>query len=251
MALGWMLSVLQRGRAAMQRLNALFAVRARDRQPAGRATASTPFRGEIELRGVTFRYPGRPRRAAGARRRRPHASPPGRTVAVVGRTGAGKTTLVQLLPRLFDVERRQRAARRPRRPHAAARLAARGTSASCRRIRSCSRAPSARTSRFAGSTTSGDGGIALGGRGGGPRARHRRHAARPRHHRRRARHHAVGRTEAARDAGARARGARRASWSSTTRSPASTRRPSARSWTACATSSASGRPSSSRTGSRP
>jgi len=60
-------------------------------------------RGEIELRDVTFRYPGRPDGPPIL----DHVSlriPAGRTVAIVGRTGAGKTALVQLLPRLFDVE---------------------------------------------------------------------------------------------------------------------------------------------------
>src|SRR5206468_1585773 len=57
----------------------------------------------VALRGVTFRYPGRLDRT-------PVLDdvdvtvPAGRTVAIVGRTGAGKSALVQLLPRLFDVE---------------------------------------------------------------------------------------------------------------------------------------------------
>jgi ATP-binding cassette subfamily B protein len=102
MALGWMLSVFQRGRAAMQRLNELFSV-----EPAiASAPGASPIdavRGDIELRDVTFRYPGRPDGPPIL----DHVSlriPAGRTVAIVGRTGAGKTALVQLLPRLFDVE---------------------------------------------------------------------------------------------------------------------------------------------------
>ena len=102
MALGWMLSILQRGRAAMQRLNELFQVTPAIASPPG-ATASATAAGEVALRGVTFRYPG------GAER--PPVLddvdltvPAGRTVAIVGRTGAGKSALVQLLPRLFDVE---------------------------------------------------------------------------------------------------------------------------------------------------
>jgi ATP-binding cassette, subfamily B, multidrug efflux pump len=102
MALGWMLSVLQRGRAAMQRLNELFAVEPAITSPPG-AQPVEGFRGEIALRGVRFRYPGQPDRA-------PVLDdvdltvPAGRTVAIVGRTGSGKSTLVQLLARLFDVE---------------------------------------------------------------------------------------------------------------------------------------------------
>jgi ATP-binding cassette subfamily B protein len=55
------------------------------------------------LRGVTFRYPGR-RDGPPVLDDVDLTIPAGRTVAVVGRTGAGKSTLVQLLPRLFDVE---------------------------------------------------------------------------------------------------------------------------------------------------
>ena len=105
MALGWMLTILQRGRAAMIRLNELFAV-----EPAittaPDAAPITPFRGELTLRDVVFRYPSRPG-AAPILRGVDVTIPAGRTVAIVGRTGAGKTTLVQLLPRLFDVERGQ------------------------------------------------------------------------------------------------------------------------------------------------
>jgi ATP-binding cassette, subfamily B, multidrug efflux pump len=102
MALGWMLSVLQRGRAALSRLNQLFGVRPAITSPPD-AHGVDPFRGEIVLRGVTFRYPGRPG-APPALDDVDLTIPAGRTVAVVGRTGSGKTTLVQLLPRLFDVE---------------------------------------------------------------------------------------------------------------------------------------------------
>jgi ATP-binding cassette subfamily B protein len=102
MALGWMLSVLQRGRAALGRLNALFAVPPAIVTPPG-AEAPATVRGEIALRGVTFRYPGRPQ-GAPALADVDLTIPAGRTVAIVGRTGAGKSTLVQLLPRLFDVD---------------------------------------------------------------------------------------------------------------------------------------------------
>ena len=102
MALGWMLSIVQRGRAAMQRLNELFAV-----APAitslPDAVPPADVRGDLVLRGVSFRYPGRPE-APPVLDDVDLAIPAGSTIAVVGRTGAGKTTLVQLLPRLFDVD---------------------------------------------------------------------------------------------------------------------------------------------------
>jgi ATP-binding cassette subfamily B protein len=102
MALGWMLSVFQRGRAAMQRLNEIFAVEPAIASPPG-ALPITPFAGDIELRDVVFRYPAR-RSGPPVLDRVSLRIPAGKTVAIVGRTGSGKTSLVQLLPRLFDVE---------------------------------------------------------------------------------------------------------------------------------------------------
>lgn len=100
MALGWMLSVVQRGRAALLRLEELFAATPAIASPPG-ADAPPVVRGEIRLRGVTFRHGERsgPPVLAGV----DLTIPAGATVAIVGRTGEGKTSLVQLLPRLFDV----------------------------------------------------------------------------------------------------------------------------------------------------
>src|SRR6185369_11006825 len=100
--LGWMLSILQRGRAAMQRLNDIFAVVPAITSPPGAEPIPHP-EGDIALANVTFRYPSRPD-APPALADVDVSVPAGRTIAIVGRTGSGKTALVQLLPRLFDVE---------------------------------------------------------------------------------------------------------------------------------------------------
>jgi ATP-binding cassette subfamily B protein len=102
MALGWMLSILQRGRAAMQRLNDIFAVMPAITSAPGAVPILHP-EGDIALADVTFRYPSRPD-APPVLADVEVTVPAGRTIAIVGRTGAGKTALVQLLPRLFDVE---------------------------------------------------------------------------------------------------------------------------------------------------
>jgi ATP-binding cassette, subfamily B, multidrug efflux pump len=101
MAMGWMLSVVQRGRAAMQRLEQIFAVEpaiadAADAQPLANVT------GTIEYRNVGFAYAngGDPARVVDDVS---FKLEPGQKLAIVGRTGAGKSTLVNLLPRLFDV----------------------------------------------------------------------------------------------------------------------------------------------------
>ncbi len=100
MALGWMLSILQRGRAAMQRLEQIFAAKPEITDVAD--PVELPLvRGRIEFRDVEFGYPGQ---ANGGHilDRVSFAVEPGEKLAIVGRTGAGKSTLVQLLPRIFD-----------------------------------------------------------------------------------------------------------------------------------------------------
>ncbi|AEE45856.1 ABC transporter ATP-binding protein [Cellulomonas fimi] len=56
--------------------------------------------GLVELRGVEFRYPGAEQAVL---RGVDLVAEPGRTTAIIGSTGSGKTTLVNLVPRLFDV----------------------------------------------------------------------------------------------------------------------------------------------------
>ena len=58
-----------------------------------------PFRQGIEFRNVTYRYPGR---EAPALENVSFTIEPGQTVALVGRNGAGKSTIVKLLGRLYD-----------------------------------------------------------------------------------------------------------------------------------------------------
>lgn len=62
------------------------------------ATART--RGEVEFRDVSFAYPGATQPVV---RNVSFSIAPGETVAVIGGTGSGKSTLVNLIPRLFDV----------------------------------------------------------------------------------------------------------------------------------------------------
>lgn len=103
MALGWMFAMVQRGRAGMQRLETVFAEvpTIADPPPSVDVPAPRVERGEIELRDVSFAYPDAPETPV--LRDLNVSIPAGATVALVGRAGSGKTSLLRLLPRLFDV----------------------------------------------------------------------------------------------------------------------------------------------------
>jgi ATP-binding cassette, subfamily B, multidrug efflux pump len=66
------------------------------------ALTGLPQRGTLELDAVEFSYPGADEPVL---RDLSFKAEPGQTVAVIGSTGAGKSTLVSLVPRLFDVTR--------------------------------------------------------------------------------------------------------------------------------------------------
>ncbi|MGA7271322.1 MAG: ABC transporter ATP-binding protein [Acidimicrobiia bacterium] len=68
--------------------------------PPAAGVTTTPTRGHLELRGVEFKYPGA---SYPVLRDVSFSADPGQTTAIIGSTGAGKTTLVSLIPRLFDV----------------------------------------------------------------------------------------------------------------------------------------------------
>ncbi|MDQ0029615.1 ABC transporter ATP-binding protein [Arthrobacter bambusae] len=62
--------------------------------------APAEMKGRVEFRDVTFKYPGA---EAPVLSNISFTAEPGQTLAIIGSTGAGKTTLVSLLPRLYDV----------------------------------------------------------------------------------------------------------------------------------------------------
>lgn len=100
-AFGWMFSLVERGRAAMKRLEELFKI-----EPAIADGESTqPVHGlkqGIEFRNISFAY-GRQKNGNGALNGVSFSLPVGRSVGLVGRIGSGKSTVAQLVPRLFDV----------------------------------------------------------------------------------------------------------------------------------------------------
>jgi ATP-binding cassette subfamily B protein len=103
-AFGWVINQLQQGSASMARLSRIMDTEPaiRDPEPAIRGTdhGIMSIKGTIEFRNVMFRHAGA---AVDALKGISLTIPAGRTLAVVGYTGSGKSTMVNLIPRLYDV----------------------------------------------------------------------------------------------------------------------------------------------------
>jgi ATP-binding cassette subfamily B protein len=96
-ALGWVVNLMQRGTASLSRIDELMQQAPAIAAPPAPRTLNTA-RGEIEFRDVVVAFDGT--RALDGVTLRIAA---GTTVAIVGHTGSGKTTLVSLIPRMLDV----------------------------------------------------------------------------------------------------------------------------------------------------
>jgi len=94
-ALGWTLSIVQRGAASMNRLQNLLDQAPEPDQP----HVANARKGHLEARGLTFTYPGRDTPALTDLS---FEVPSGGTLGLVGEVGSGKSTVTQLLTRLFD-----------------------------------------------------------------------------------------------------------------------------------------------------
>lgn len=97
-ALGWVTSLFQRGAASMARIDAILRTAPVVADPEEPVPLERPA-GAIEFRAVTFRYPGADRDVL---EDVSFTVAAGDTVALVGPTGSGKSTVVALLARLYD-----------------------------------------------------------------------------------------------------------------------------------------------------
>jgi len=98
-ALGYVVNLYQRGTASLKRMNAIFSI-----EPSIADTRDVktqpPIKGQIEFRKLTFRYHPKDEPVL---RDIDLVIPEGQTVAFVGRTGSGKSTLVNLISRIVEV----------------------------------------------------------------------------------------------------------------------------------------------------
>jgi ATP-binding cassette, subfamily B, multidrug efflux pump len=115
-ALGWVINIFQRGTASLVRINEILsqqpeivdesalafangATGVPPVPPGEDARLSTNIQGEIEFRNLNFAYTG-----TSVLKDINLRIPAGSSLAIVGPTGSGKTTLVNLIPRIYDAE---------------------------------------------------------------------------------------------------------------------------------------------------
>lgn len=99
-ALGWVVSLLQKGMVSLKRINVIM-----DHKPeifdGDNVKDITKIEGNIEFRNLNFTYPGTERPVLEDINIDITA---GKTLAIVGRTGSGKTTLINLITHLYNIE---------------------------------------------------------------------------------------------------------------------------------------------------
>jgi ATP-binding cassette subfamily B protein len=97
-ALGWVINLMQQGTASMGRINRILHEEPDIKDDEQTDHAITTIRGEIEFQNIGVSYPGRD----WVLRHINLKIPRGSTLAIVGHTGSGKSTLVNLIPRLIE-----------------------------------------------------------------------------------------------------------------------------------------------------
>ena len=97
-ALGYVVNLYQRGTASLKRINAVLRIKPTIADEP-HVTEQPPIKGEIEFSNLTFRYHENDEPVL---RDVNLKIPAGHTVAFVGRTGSGKSTIANLIPRLIE-----------------------------------------------------------------------------------------------------------------------------------------------------
>jgi ATP-binding cassette subfamily B protein len=95
-ALGWVTSLIQRAAASQKRINEFLQTEPDIQNPTHEVT---PIKGKITFKDVSFEYP---ESGTVALNKINFEVNPGETLAIIGRTGSGKSTVADLISRLFD-----------------------------------------------------------------------------------------------------------------------------------------------------
>jgi ATP-binding cassette subfamily B protein len=99
-AFGWVMNIIQQAEASMKRLNKILNEPYEIQDSSSTDLSIKELKGEIELRNVSFKYlDSLPDVLKDVNLKIPFGS----TLAIVGHTGSGKTSLINLIPRLYDV----------------------------------------------------------------------------------------------------------------------------------------------------
>ncbi|MBP9119411.1 MAG: ABC transporter ATP-binding protein [Ignavibacterium sp.] len=99
-AFGWVMNIIQQAEASMKRLNKILNEPYEIQDSSSTDLSIKELKGEIELRNVSFKYLDS---LPDVLKEVNLKIPVGSTLAVVGHTGSGKTSLINLIPRLYDV----------------------------------------------------------------------------------------------------------------------------------------------------
>ncbi len=98
-ALGWVINIFQRGTASLGRIDEIMREKPEIVDESQPDEGRSEIRGEIEFRNLNFAYNGTP-----VLHDINLKIPEGSSLAIVGPTGSGKSTLVSLIPRIYDAE---------------------------------------------------------------------------------------------------------------------------------------------------
>ena len=99
-AFGWVMNIIQQGEASMKRLNKIFSEPYEIQDSSTTHVSVSGLHGEIEFRNINFKYS---ESLPDVLKNINLKIASGLTVAIVGHTGSGKTSLINLIPRLYDV----------------------------------------------------------------------------------------------------------------------------------------------------
>lgn len=98
-AFGWVINIIQQAEASMARLNKLWSEELEIADVGEEKSLVNKVKGEVEFRNVSFKYG---ENLPFVLQNLNLKIPAGHSLAIMGNTGSGKTTMINLIPRLFD-----------------------------------------------------------------------------------------------------------------------------------------------------